>query len=66
MAGMAASLLLFLPVRAEWHLVLPAIGFGCSHAILFPSVVAAGSVTFPLRNRGLATVLVLATWDRAS
>ena len=63
MAGMAASLLLFLPVRAEWHLVLPAIGFGCSHAVLFPSVVAAGSATFPLANRGLATLLVLATWD---
>ena len=26
-------------------------------------MVAAGSVTFPLRHRGLATVLVLATWD---
>ncbi len=62
-AGMAASVLLFLPVRAEWHLILPAIGYGCSHAILFPSVVAAGSVTFPLANRGLATLLVLAMWD---
>jgi MFS family permease len=63
MAGMVASLLMFLLVRTEWQLVVPAIAFGCSHAILFPSVVAAGSVTFPLQHRGLATVLVLATWD---
>ncbi|MCE5269430.1 MAG: MFS transporter, partial [Planctomycetaceae bacterium] len=63
MAGMAASVLMFLLVRAEWHLIVPAIGFGCSHAVLFPSVVAAGSATFPLENRGLATLLILATWD---
>lgn len=62
-AGMTASLLLFLPVQTEWHLILPAIGYGCSHALLFPAVVAAGSVTFPLANRGLATLLVLAAWD---
>lgn len=63
MAGMAASLVLFLFVQKEWQLFLPAIAFGCSHAVLFPSVVAAGSQTFPAANRGLATVLVLATWD---
>ncbi len=63
MAGMVASILLFLMVRVEWQLIVPAIGFGCSHAVLFPSVVAAGSVTFPLQHRGLATVLVLAMWD---
>lgn len=63
MAGVVASLALFLVVHVEWQLIVPAIAFGCSHAILFPSVVAAGSSTFPLRHRGLATVLVLATWD---
>jgi len=63
MAGMVASLLLFLPVRAEWQLIVPAIGFGCSHAVLFPSVVAAGNCSFPAGNRGLATTLVLAAWD---
>jgi MFS family permease len=63
MAGMVVSVLLFLPVRTEWQLVVPAIAFGCSHAVLFPSVVAAGSVAFPLRHRGLATVLMLAMWD---
>ena len=61
--GLAAGLALFLPVHREWQLVLPALGFGWSHAILFPAVMAAGSVTFPARHRGLATVLVLAASD---
>lgn len=63
MAGMAASLLLMLPVRQEWQMMLPATLFGCSIAVLFPSVVAAGSVSFPIENRGFATILILATWD---
>ena len=62
-AGMAGSMALFLLVHAEWQLVWPAIGFGCSHAIIFPSVVAAGNVTFPTEHRGLATLLVLAAFD---
>jgi MFS family permease len=63
MAGVSASIAIFPLVHAEWQLVLPAIGFGCSHAILWPAVVAAGSVTFPRQHRGLATVLILAAWD---
>jgi MFS family permease len=63
LAGVAVSMMLFLLVQAEWQLVLPAIGYGCSHAILFPAVVAAGSLAFPPANRGLATLLMLATWD---
>lgn len=60
---MVASMLLFLVVRAEWWLAIPAVGYGCFHAILFPAVMAAGSLTFPGRYRGLATVLILATSD---
>ena len=63
LGGIALSLVLFLPVRAEWLLMVPAITYGCSHAILFPSVVAAGGLAFPAHNRGLATVLVLAAND---
>ena len=63
LGGIAVSLVLFLPVRAEWMLVVPAITYGCSHAILFPSVVAAGGLAFPAHHRGLATVLVLAAND---
>jgi MFS family permease len=62
-AGVVASIVLFLPVRSEWHMILPALGFGASHAILWPAVVAAGNATFPVRHRGLATVLVLAACD---
>ncbi|MCD4727058.1 MAG: MFS transporter, partial [Pirellulales bacterium] len=63
MVGLSASIALFLLVGAEWQLVLPAFGFGCSHAVLFPAVVTAGSSSFPVGNRGMATLLVLATWD---
>jgi MFS family permease len=63
MAIMTASIAAFLLVHAEWQLVIPAVGFGTSHGILWPAVVAAGSATFPRRHRGLATVLILAAWD---
>ena len=63
LSGLAASVMLFLLVDSEWMLIIPAIGFGCSHAVLFPTVVAAGSSEFPARNRGMATLLMLATWD---
>jgi MFS family permease len=61
--GLAISQGLFLLVNAEWKLLWPAIGFGGSHALVFPAIVAAGSMSFPARNRGLATLLVLAAWD---
>jgi MFS family permease len=61
--GLVASMLLFLVVHSEWQLIVPAIGYGCSHAIVFPAVMAAGNVAFPARHRGLATVLVLAAQD---
>jgi MFS family permease len=63
MAIMIASMAAFPLVHAEWQLALPAIGFGCSHAILWPALIATGSSLFPRRHRGLATVLMLATWD---
>lgn len=62
-AGLVGSVLLFLTVRHTWQLVIPGLGYGISHAILFPATVAAGSRTFPSRHRGLATTLILATWD---
>jgi Major Facilitator Superfamily len=63
MTVMTASVAIFPWVQTEWQLVLPAIGYGCSHAVLWPAIIAAGSVTFPPQNRGLATVLLLAAWD---
>jgi MFS family permease len=62
-AGLVTSVLLFLAVRQTWQLVIPGLLYGISHAVLFPATVAAGSRTFPKRHRGLATTLILATWD---
>ena len=61
--GLVTSVLLFLVVRQTWQLVIPGLLYGISHAVLFPATVAAGSRTFPKRHRGLATTLILATWD---
>jgi MFS family permease len=61
--GLVGSVLLFLTVRETWQLVIPGLGYGISHAVLYPATVAAGSRTFPARHRGLATTLILATWD---
>jgi len=43
--------------------VIPGVTYGFAHAILFPSVVAAGSRAFPQQHRGLGTTLMLGTWD---
>ena len=63
LACLVTSMVLCLAVRAQWHLVLPAIFLGVAHAMLFPSVIAGGSSNFPVRYRGLGTTLVLAMFD---
>jgi MFS family permease len=60
---MVVSQLLFLPVHVEWQLALPAIGLGLAQAMLFPTVMAAGSTAFPVCHRGLGTTLVLIAFD---
>jgi MFS family permease len=60
---LAASQLLLAAVRSEWMFIVPGIGYGIAHAVLFPSTVAAGASTFPERYRGLGTTLMLATFD---
>jgi MFS family permease len=61
--SLALSMLLYLFVRVEWQLAIPAVFAGIAHAFLFPSVVSGGSLTFPIRYRGLATTLMLALFD---
>jgi len=63
LALLVLSQMLFLLVRTEWHLLIPSISYGISHAILFPTAVAEGCGTFPSRYRGLATTLMLAAYD---
>lgn len=60
---MVVAMLLFMLVRQQWQLALPAIVLGTAHALLFPSIVAGGSTSFPFRYRGLGTTLMLATFD---
>jgi MFS family permease len=63
LAALVAGQLLMLVVRSEWYFILPGIGYGVAHAILFPTVIAAGSGAFPNRHRGLGTTLMLAMYD---
>ena len=62
-AGMTLSQLSFLLVNTEWQLILPALIFGSSQAVMFPAVTAACSAAFPSQNRGLATTLILGASD---
>ena len=66
LAGMLAlslSMILYLVVRQQWQLMIPAVAAGIAHALLFPAVVGSGSVSFPVRYRGLGTTLMLAMFD---
>ena len=63
LAALVAAQLLLLVVRSEWYFVFPGVGYGVAHAILFPTVLAAGSRTFPNHHRGLGTTLMLAMYD---
>jgi MFS family permease len=63
MTGMAASMAMFVLARSEWLLVLPGIGLGASYSILFAPVLADGVAAFPATHRGMATLLILSTFD---
>jgi MFS family permease len=63
LAALVAGQLLMLVVQSEWYFVFPGLGYGVAHALLFPTVIAAGSRTFPNRHRGLGTTLMLAMYD---
>jgi MFS family permease len=60
---MIVGQLLLLVVDAEWMLVVPAVGYGMGHAVVFPTTIAAGMRAFPSRYRGLGTTLMLAGYD---
>ena len=62
-ASLVMSVLAYLVVDSYAGLALPAIFTGIGHAILFPAVMAGGSLQFPVRYRGLATTLMLASMD---
>lgn len=60
---MTISFLCYIPVTQTWHLIFPGAIAGVAHALLFPSVMAAGTAAFPRRYLGIATSLILATFD---
>lgn len=62
-ACLAVSMPLYSMVRSPWDLAYAAIAAGAAHALLFPSVIAMCSQTFPDRFRGTATTLSLAMID---
>lgn len=57
------SYVCYVPVTATWHLCLPAVLAGIAHALLFPSIMAAGTSAFPREYLGVATSFVLAMFD---
>lgn len=63
LASMSLGMLLLTTATNNWLFAPPAIFLAVAHALLFPSVIAAASEAFPLRNRGLATTLILAMFD---
>src|SRR4029077_1329576 len=60
---LVTSMVLYLPIRASWHLLAAGVVGGIGHALLFPAVVAAGSSAFPVRYRGLGVTLMLGAFD---
>lgn len=60
---MTISFLCYIPVTQTWHLIFPGAIAGVAHALLFPSVMAAGTAAFPAIP-GIATSAdCLATFD---
>lgn len=57
------SFALFLLVKHEWQLAIPAAVGGFAHAFLFPGIIAGGGTAFPERYRGIGTTLMMGTVD---
>lgn len=60
---LTVSYLCYVPVTKTWQLVFPAVVAGCAHALLFPSIMSAGTAAFPRQYLGVATSLTLAMFD---
>lgn len=60
---LAVSLLCYMTVSTQWGLAVPGLFAGLAHAVMFPSVTASGSTSFPSRYRGLGTTVMLSMLD---
>lgn len=63
LALLAVSFLCYLPVSRTWHLAVPGAIAGVAHALLFPSIMSAGTSAFPRRYLGVSTSVMLAMFD---
>lgn len=63
MTLLSVSFICYLPVSRIWQFVFPAATAGIAHALLFPSIMSAGTSAFPRRYLGVATSLMLAMLD---
>jgi len=63
MVLLTISYLFYVPVTTIWHLIAPAGIAGVAHALLFPSIMSAGTASFPRQYMGVATSLILAMFD---
>ncbi|MCA9077023.1 MAG: MFS transporter [Planctomycetaceae bacterium] len=63
LAGHALGHLWLCRVTTEWDLIIPAIGCGFGHALLFPCVVSLGAGAFPPEYRGSGTTITLGFMD---
>jgi MFS family permease len=66
LAFLVTGSLSYLCVYEWWHVALPAALLGVAHAVLFPSLVASSTVSYPLPFRGVGMALVLAAFDMGS
>lgn len=60
---LSLSYLCYVPASRPWHLIVPGAIAGIAHALLFPSIMAAGTGAFPRRYLGVATSFMLAMFD---
>ena len=63
---LTSSMVSYLIVRDVWSLMIPASLGGLAHAFVFPAAMSGGSLSFPIRYRGLATTLMLTMFDLGS
>ena len=63
MGLLTASYWLYVPATTLATLAVPGMIAGVAHALLFPSIIAAGTSAFPRRFLGVATSFMLAMFD---
>ena len=66
LTSLICGTLAFLAVASPWQVAWPALFLGIAHAVLFPVVIAGGTLGYPQKFRGLGTALVLAAFDAGS